>query len=161
MDTNHDGNISPEAGEASATLVLKTIVLAVDQQRHPVKLDSVHYPAIIEMKSGTGTIQIKASAEFPPVIPGTHQLYFQNQHQTNISVYLINAYVPKSRAIQITRQKRDLRQTEIWIDYTFAPAIAQPQHAPAGPSACIRRDPAGFALISKQNARPASWDVIS
>src|SRR6266436_682671 len=101
-------------------LVLKTVVLAVDQQRHEVKLNCVQYPSIIEMKSGTGIIQLKASSEFASVIPGPHQLYFQNQHQTNISVYLINAYVPKSPSIEITRQMRDMRQTEIRIDYTFA-----------------------------------------
>jgi hypothetical protein len=140
MDTNHDGNISTGEGDAYAKLVLKTVVLAVDQRRQEVKLGSVHYPPIREMKSGTGLIQLKASAEFAPVIPGPHQLYFQNLHQTNLSVYLINAYVPKSPAIQITRQRRDARQTEIRIDYTFMNGVAAPPHPAAGPSAAVRPD---------------------
>jgi hypothetical protein len=120
MDANHDDNISTAQGETYARLVLNAVILTVDQQRHEVKLDSVHYPAVSEMKSGTGIIHLKASVEFAALMPGPHQLYYQNQHQTNLSAYLINAYVPRSSAIQIGRQQRDQRQTEIRIDYTLA-----------------------------------------
>ncbi len=119
IDTNYDGGISTVERDAYAKQVLKAIVLEVDKQRHEMKLNRIHYPSVAEMKSGTGIIHLRASAEFAPVIPGPHQLYFQNRHQPNISVYLINAYVPKSPAIQITGQRRDVRQTEIWIDYTL------------------------------------------
>jgi hypothetical protein len=128
IDADHDGNISTDEGNAYAKLVLKAVVLTVDQHQHVLKLNSVHYPAVSEMNSGTGIIQLKASAEFAPVTSGPHQLYYQNQHQTNLSVYLINAYVPKSPTIQISRQKRDERQTEIWIDYTLTNAVATPPH---------------------------------
>lgn len=98
----------------------------------------MRYPPVGEIKSGTGTIQIKGSAEFAPVIPGPHNIYFQNKHQTDISVYLINAYVPKSSAIQITRQKRDVRQTETWVDFSFVPGVVVPLRPAAGLSAPLR-----------------------
>ncbi len=134
MDANHDGSISTTEGDAYAKLLLKAVVLIVDQQRHDLTLNSVHYPAVSEMKSGTGIIHLKASAQFAPVTSGPHQLYYQNQHQTNLSVYLINAYVPKSPAIQISRQKRDERQTEIWIDYTLTNAVATPPQTAVRPN---------------------------
>jgi hypothetical protein len=134
IDANHDGRISKAEGMAYAKLVLKTVVLTLDQQRHDVKLTGVHYPAVSEMKAGTGIIHLKASASFAPVTPGPHQLYFQNPHQTNLSVYLINAYVPKSPAIQISGQKRDQRQTEIWIDFTLTNPVATPPRQAARPN---------------------------
>jgi hypothetical protein len=108
----------------------------VDERRHDLKLISAHYPAVSEMKSGTGIIHLKASALFAPVTSGPHQLYYQNKHQTNLSVYLINAYVPKSPAIQISRQKRDERQTEIWVDYTLINGVATPPHTDIRTNRC-------------------------
>jgi hypothetical protein len=124
IDSNHDGNITKEEGEAYAKRLLKAVVLKMDKRRYRVKLCNVHFPAVSEMRSGTGVIQLRASATFAPVIPGPHQLYFQNQHQTNLSVYLINAYVPKSPAIEITHQQRDVRQTQIQIEFTLANSVA-------------------------------------
>lgn len=140
MDANHDDFISTEEGDAYAKSFLKTVILTVDKQGHELKLDSVQYLAVREMKSGTGIIQLKASVEFTPLIPSSHQLYFQNQHQTNISAYLINAYVPKSPTIRITRQKRDVRQTEIWVDYIFANGFPAPPRTNAGSSDIARPD---------------------
>jgi hypothetical protein len=137
MDINHDGNISTAEGDAYAELVLKGVLLEVDQQRHVAKLGSVQFPPVSAMKSGTGTIHLKASAEFEPRVRGPHQLHYQNRHQTNLSVYLINAYVPKSPTIEITRQKRDARQTEIWIDYASGVAVSPPAVGGAGSVNCV------------------------
>ena len=137
LDTNHDGVISAAEGEAYAKLVMEKAVLEVDKQRLAIKLTRIHYPPVSEMQSGTGTIQLRASVEFALLAPGPHLLYFQNRHQTNESVYLINAYLPRWPAIRITRQKRDDRQTEIWIDYTFTSTNTATEPVPT-----VRPDPA-------------------
>ena len=120
LDSNRDGILSDAERDAYAKHFLAALVLSVDGCRRALKLVAVRYPDFAEMKAGTGVIHLQASAEFAPLEPGAHQLYYQNQNQTNLSVYLVNAYLPKSPVIQITRQKRDLLQTEICIDFTFS-----------------------------------------
>jgi hypothetical protein len=120
MDTNHDGLISAGEQDAYARLVLKSVDLELDQQNVAVKLTSVLFPAVGEVRAGTGVIHLRASAEIAPMDPGPHTLYYQNRHATNLSVYLINAYVPRSPAVKIIHQERDFCQKEMRIDILMA-----------------------------------------
>jgi hypothetical protein len=116
MNTNHDGLISAGEQDAYARLVLQSVALEVDKQSEEVKLTSVLFPAVGEIRAGTGVIHLRASAEIAPLDSGSHTLYYLNRHATNLSVYLINAYVPRSPAIKITHQERDFFQKEMRID---------------------------------------------
>jgi hypothetical protein len=51
------------------------------------------------------------------VTPGHHGILFRNEHLPGISVYLVNALVPKSKTIQITAQNRDEYQKEYHLRF--------------------------------------------
>jgi hypothetical protein len=57
-----------------------------------------------------------------PLTAGTHVLTLGNGHLPAPAVYLLNAALPRSRFIQITRQTRNANQSQGEIDFTFRPS---------------------------------------
>lgn len=120
INTNRDGRISETEAKAYAHQVLREIVLEVDGRRLHLNLVSSQFPSFEEMKAGTGVIRIEARAAWAGA-PGTHSLFYQNNHRPDLGAYLVNALVPASREIEITRQLRDSRQREIRLDFKIEP----------------------------------------
>ena len=120
IDHDHDGKITDSEGRAYAKQVLKAVGLKLDDKSLRLELVESWFPAVNDMCGGLGAIRLSLRAKPPAVSPGRHELHFHNQHQTNISQYLVNALVPQSRAIVIEQQHRDERQTEIRIGYSVA-----------------------------------------
>ena len=73
------------------------------------------------MKQGHGIIRVKASAGIAPLQPGAHALTLTNSHLPKVSVYLVNALVPKDRTIQIKKQTRDELQRDYRLQFTVNP----------------------------------------
>lgn len=124
IDQTGDHQVSASETEAYAQTVLRDLVLEVDGQPYPLTLARAECPSWVEMRDGTGTIRLEARAAAPLGAAGRHGLLYQNAHQSGISVYLVNALVPSSRAIAITDQRRDVGQHGIHLDIDVAP-----QHA--------------------------------
>jgi hypothetical protein len=118
INTDHDGRISPAEGEMYARKVVKEIALALDG--HPAKLDLLKYdfPSFEEMNDGVGTIRIYARAIWSGT-SGEHALTYQNNHQVNLGVYLVNALRPAKREIEITGQHRDPLQRGMQLSFVI------------------------------------------
>src|SRR5262249_25551495 len=82
----------------------------------PVTLVRTQFPSFQEMSSGEGTIRIEALATCSSP-PGRHSLIYQNNHRSDISVYLVNALVPPSPKVEITEQNRDPLQRRIHLSF--------------------------------------------
>lgn len=119
IDLDHDGRISVLEGEAYADLVAAALTLKVDGRRTRLALAGTgEFPSPDEIKAGVGMIRLSLSAELSTFRAGPHRLFFRNRHRPEISVYLVNALLPRSKRIEVTRQQRDPSQREFLLEFT-------------------------------------------
>jgi hypothetical protein len=126
IDTDKDGQVSPAEGRAYGKRWLRTATLQVDGRALTLTLVLAVVPPLSEMKSGEAPIYLEFTAKVAAGTPGAHWLTYENQHQPEISTYLVNALRPADRAIAITGQHRDRLQHGIRLDYTVAARSAGP-----------------------------------
>ncbi len=117
IDADGDGQISPAEEQAYARRVLRDVSLEVDGQRAPLALTSIHFPARREMNEGLGAIRLGLAAKAPLGTAGEHRLFFRNDHLPELGVYLANALVPATDAINITGQQRDPLQRGLRVGF--------------------------------------------
>jgi hypothetical protein len=122
IDRDHDGILSPSEERGYVTRVLSAIELSVDGRALNLDATASAFPGIDALRSGEGTIRIESAVVLPRAAPGAHQLFFRNAFRRTTSVYLANALVPRSAAVTITAQRRDVEQRDLTIDYDVAPA---------------------------------------
>jgi hypothetical protein len=129
IDANGDGVISDAEQRAYAERVLHDLSFAIDGKSLPIRLVSWKYADVAAMKEGRGVIVIDFDAALPPGAAARH-LTFENRHQRDIAVYLVNALVPTDSAIRIAEQHRNIQQSFYRLDFidagvnTLAPQTA-------------------------------------
>ena len=121
IDVDHDGQISKLEEQAYARRVLQDIALEMDGRRTQLALTRVEFPSRREMNEGVGAIRIDLAVDASLAVEGDHQIVFHNDHQPDLSVYLVNALVPTTREIKISRQARDPLQREIRLSFQVTP----------------------------------------
>ena len=121
IDGDADGSITVTEAETYGRGVLTDLLLDVDGDRLALTLDRVEVPSMDEMRHGLGTIQVRASSDVEPRVRFRRQLHFQNNHQPESSVYLVNALVPADSGIAVVSQTRDTKQQKVRIDYSVTP----------------------------------------
>jgi hypothetical protein len=124
IDRDRDGVISTNEAAAYAELLKRELALQLDRRPLELKLTASEFPPPDELRTGFEIIQLEYAAAPGSLARGAHELVFENRHQTNLSVYLVNAALPKSSAIQITRQTRNENQSTGRIEFTFQPPPA-------------------------------------
>ena len=141
IDGDRDSLLSTNEANAYAELFKRDLSLRLDGRPLELISTAFKFPEPAELRTGWGFIQLEFSATPGPLAPGPHELTLANGHQTNLSVYLINAALPKASAIQITRQTRNENQSAGRIDFTFQP--------PSADWSCAKRIvlPLGGALV--------------
>ena len=122
MDKDRDGRVSQEESATYAQLVLKDLRIALDEKALALCLVESSFPALHEIKGGLVAIRIKASAPIDHLPAGMHTLSLTNVHLPTISVYLVNALVPKDPTIKITKQTRDERQKNYHLNFSVSPS---------------------------------------
>ena len=130
VDLDRDGSVSADESSAYAQRFVKDLSIGLDGKAVVLDLMVVSFPAVQEMKGGTGIIQIRAAADVGPINAGNHALTLTNAHLPRISVYLVNALRPKNPAVEIGRQIRDELQKGYRLEFRVRPlapaARAQP-----------------------------------
>jgi hypothetical protein len=121
IDRDHDDAISQGEAAAYASRLKGDLALRLDGQILDLTLTASDWPAPAELRGGVGFIQMEFSASYARLGAGAHRLAFENRHLPAVSVYLINAELPRSRTIRITGQKRNASQATGEIDFTFVP----------------------------------------
>lgn len=122
IDTNHDAQLSKSERQAYVGRLLNDLRAELNGQHLKLTLVESTFPTIPEMKDGLGIIRVKASAAIGALPPGTHTFTLTNGHLPTISVYLVNALVPKDRVIQIKKQTRDELQKSYQLQFAVNPA---------------------------------------
>jgi nickel/cobalt exporter len=123
IDVDGDGQISAAEEQAYARRVLQDIALEVDGRRAPLALTGVEFPSRREMNEGTGAIRLDLAAEAALSTAGEHQLSFRNDHLPELGVYLVNALVPATNEIKISRQERDPLQRVMRLNFNVTPRV--------------------------------------
>ncbi len=121
IDKDRDGRFSQAEVSAYAQLVLKDIQVGLDGKVLTPRVMETSFPKLSEIKSGHGVIRIKATAAVDPLSTGHHALSLTNAHLPSISVYLVNALVPKDPAIQLGKQTRDELQKAYHLEFSVRP----------------------------------------
>lgn len=119
IDTDADGIISEAEQQAYADRVLGDMSLTIDGDRLQLRLVSLKFPKIEEMKEGSGEIQLEFDAGVSSGGPN-RSLIFENHHQSRIAAYLVNCLVPRDPDIRITAQNRNYQQSFYRLDYMQA-----------------------------------------
>lgn len=120
IDRNGDDRVSGPEIAAYAQTVLRDVVLELDGQPYRLTLVRAECPSWLEMRDGAGTVRLEATAQAPLGAAGRHRLVYENTHQSESSVYLVNALAPARRAIAIAEQRRDVLQHGILLDIDVA-----------------------------------------
>lgn len=126
IDTDADGIISEAEQRAYAERVLSDLSLAIDGDRLQLRLVSLMFAEIQEMKEGSGEIQLEFDADVSSRGPN-RRLIFENRHQSRIAAYLVNCLVPRDPDIRITTQNRNYEQSFYQLDYMQADVRSGPQ----------------------------------
>src|SRR6201995_1721974 len=110
IDSDHDGVLSSDEQHRYAERVLSDLQLKEEGRNLLLHLTSVIFPTVDQMKMGIGEIEIAFSADLPAV-RGEHQIVFENHHQRDFSVYLVNSLVPEDKNLQLEAQSRNENQS--------------------------------------------------
>jgi hypothetical protein len=121
IDQDRDGQVSGEECTAYAQRFLKDIRIGLDGKVLVSSLVDASFPALHEIKEGLGVIRIRATASVGQLSSGSHAFTLTNAHLPAISVYLVNALVPKDRAIRIVKQTRDEFQKDYRLEFGVNP----------------------------------------
>ena len=128
IDTDKDNAISEAEQRAYARRVLEDLSLSIDGDRLPLRLVSVNFATIEDMKEGRGAILIDFDAEAPR--GGLNRkLIFENHHQAHIAAYLVNCLVPQDPDIRIISQNRNYEQSYYELDYMQSNLLSGPGSA--------------------------------
>lgn len=116
MDTDGDGVVSPAEQQAYARRVLGDLTLSVDGRAVIPHLGSVRFPDVGDMKEGRGEIRIALTAGIPRG-GGQRTVTIENRHLPGISVYQVNALVPRDPEVRIVRQSRNYTQSQYEVEF--------------------------------------------
>jgi len=103
--------------KAYARRVLDGLQLELDGKPRSLRLSHATFSPWADLQAGEGTIRLIAVARFPTLTAGPHEMILRNHHLPKISVYLVNALLPKTGLIQITHQTRDELQKDYRLDF--------------------------------------------
>ncbi len=121
LDPDRDGQISEKEASEYAERVLKDVAFGLDEKACALRLVDSAFPKLAEIKSGHGVIRLKATASVTPLTAGRHVLVLTNAHLPAISVYLVNALVPKDPAMKLGKQTRDELQKTYRLEFEVKP----------------------------------------
>ncbi len=116
IDTNGDGIISAGEQRAYAERVRGDLSLAVDGKPLALRLVTLAFPDVADMKEGLGEIRMDFEAAVPAG-GADRRLTFENRHLRDVAVYLANALVPQDSAIHIGSQRRSYEQSSFTLEY--------------------------------------------
>jgi hypothetical protein len=125
IDWNRDEQISESEAATYAELLRRDLALRLDAEDLELEAVGTVVPTQAELRTGEGIIQIEFAVA-TTLEAGRHVLVLENHHQRRIGIYLFNAALPKSRSIEIARQRRSDDQSVGEIRFSFAPARSSP-----------------------------------
>jgi hypothetical protein len=119
-DRDRDGTIDPLEAGAYGRAVVADLVLTIDGRDQQLALVSAGAPESRDIEAGVGAIRVVARASLDAARADRMVVHFRNNHAPAGSVYLVNALKSTDARLVLDRQRRDLRQREIELDYRLS-----------------------------------------
>lgn len=119
IDQNGDGAISSDEGATYLEMLKRDLAVRLDGRDTQLKLTAFSIPALAELRTGHGIIQVEFSITPCSFADGNHRLTFENRHFDSLSVYLFNAARPQSASIRIGSQNRNVNQSKGEIEFAY------------------------------------------
>jgi len=116
MDRNADGVLSEAEKQFYGEQVLRDVELRLDGEVVALTLRTSSFPSVEDLREGIGEIYLAFSG-MVPASRGSRQLIFENNHQRQISAYLVNAISPDDPDIRIMAQNRNYEQSHYRLEY--------------------------------------------
>lgn len=119
IDRDGDGSISADEAAAYGESLRKDVGARLDGREIRLALAASRFPTVEDLRTGWGIIQLQYLGRTGPLAKGAHTLAFENRHLTNISVYLLNAELPKAVNLHITGQRRNETQSSGEVAFVY------------------------------------------
>jgi hypothetical protein len=116
IDRDGDGVASQVEQERYARRVLGDVKLTLDDTPLAPRLVSSAFAPKELLAQGRGEIRMAIEADAPRQA-AMHRLTFENHHQRQIGVYLVNGLVPADADIRVGAQQRNSDQSFYQLDY--------------------------------------------
>lgn len=116
IDRDRDGTLSQAEWDDYAANVQKDLSLEADGGTLPLQLTRAQFADIGQVKAGEGVILLDFAADLPPA-NSARSLTFENRHQGDIAVYMVNALAPRDPDIRVLRQHRSPDQSSWRLDF--------------------------------------------
>lgn len=120
IDRDGDNEISPEEAAAYGESLRRDFNVRLDGRDVALKLVAAGTPAPADLRTGMGIIKMEFAIAPGLLAAGAHRLSVENRHLPSLGVYLINAALPSSGAIQITKQNRNQNQSLGEIEFALS-----------------------------------------
>lgn len=117
FDADGNGVVSSDEQHAYAERVMRDLSLAIDGEPLKIRLVSLQFSSIGEMKEGLGEIRIELEASLPRGGP-YRRFMFENRHLSRIAAYQVNTLVPQDPDLRIVSQNRNVNQSHYELDFT-------------------------------------------
>jgi hypothetical protein len=154
VDRDRDGVISADEAAAYAGTLQRDLRVRVDQRDVELALASCEAAPPADLRTGSGILRVEFKAQVGPLAPGNHAVTLENRHLAKVSVYLINAAAPRSRAIRIIRQVRNDNQSVSDIQFVLEPAARFASPVGVGVSLATVGAVFGAVWWARQRAAP-------
>jgi hypothetical protein len=125
IDTNRDGGLSEQECEGYARRVLRDLSVTVSERAMTPGLVTYRCPTYRELRTGIGTIQIRAATPIRIDHPGRHVIVYRNAHQPERASYAVNALRPSVGGVSIASQERDPLQRTLRLEYVVTSAAGE------------------------------------
>lgn len=116
IDQNGDGILTPQEQHAYALQVARGLTFSLNGKTLPLRLAVSTFPAIAELKAGTGVISLQFNLR-TFLKRGSYHLAYLNRGSGPDTVWLVNCLVPHDPSLHILGQKRSVDQASYALDF--------------------------------------------
>jgi hypothetical protein len=120
IDADGDGLVSDDEERAYVRRVIGDLWLELGGKRLTLRARRAEVPPVSDLMAGTGTVHLELEAVDAQASSGRTSLVFRNDHQRDVSTYLVNPLVPDEPRIAVAGQRRDVLQRGIEVTYDVA-----------------------------------------
>jgi hypothetical protein len=126
LDTSGDGVVSQREAWGGATTLVHALDVRVDGRPLHAELITVDTPDVASLRSGEGTMVVRAQAKVSTLAAGPHRIVFRNGNDMPGSVFMANVLVPSDR-LAVNAQTHTADQRELTVDVSV---VAWPARSP-------------------------------
>ncbi|HEX9924622.1 MAG TPA: hypothetical protein VGD99_18335 [Anaerolineae bacterium] len=119
IDTDQDQFFSEAERHAYVERFIGDVTFEIDHEPIQLTATRLEFPDPLDVRAGVGLIRFKLVTDLPADHRGAHEFFYENHHQLDIGVYVVNVLGGDPRWMQLTHKDRDVFQTSLRVKYTI------------------------------------------